>query len=62
LNIEQTKHELQNILSGTSGNSYDALIQTVAHYLRGGTKASPMAEEKHQNKQKEKERLVAFAQ
>ncbi|MEM1003581.1 MAG: hypothetical protein AAF741_12415 [Bacteroidota bacterium] len=61
MDIKQTKHELQHLISGKSGHSYDALIQTVANYLRSGQRASPMAEEKHQNKAQETERLLEFA-
>ena len=56
------KYELQYLISGKSGASYDALIQTVAHYLRSGKRASPMAEEKHQDKAEEAERLIRFAE
>lgn len=55
------KHELQNILSGKSSSSHDALIQTITNYLRSGKRASPMAQEKHENKQKEAEKLINFA-
>ncbi len=61
MNIKQIKYELQNLISGKSGASYDALIQTVARYLRSGKRASPMAEEKHQNKAQETEKLIDFA-
>lgn len=61
MNIKSIKYELQTILSGKSGNSYDALIQTIAHYLRTGQRTGPMAEEKHQNKAEEREKLIAFA-
>lgn len=61
MNIKQTKHELQNILSGKSSSSYDALIQTISHYLRSGKRTGPMAQEKHENKKKETKRLIAFA-
>lgn len=57
MNLNLIKYELQTILSGKSGNSYDAIIQTIAHHLR----TSPMAEEKHQNKSKETEKLIDFA-
>jgi cytidylate kinase len=62
VDIKQTKHELQNIISGKSSNSHDAFIQTVAHYLRSGKRTSAVAEAKHQNKEKEKEKLIDFAQ
>ncbi|NJL12406.1 MAG: hypothetical protein HC913_05015 [Microscillaceae bacterium] len=55
------KYELQNILSGESGSSHDAIIQAVAHHLRTSQRTSPMAEEKHQNKGKETEKLIDFA-
>jgi len=61
MNIKQVKYELQNLISGKSGASYDALIQTVASYLRSGKRASPMAEEKHQNKAQETKELIDFA-
>ncbi|WKN46302.1 hypothetical protein [Tunicatimonas pelagia] len=61
MNLKSTKYELQTILSGKSGYSYDALIQTVARYLRTGQRASPMAEEKHQSKGQETEKLINFA-
>lgn len=61
MNIKQTKHELQNLISGKSSTSYDALIQAVSHYLGRSQKTSPMAEEKHQNKNKETKKLIRFA-
>ena len=61
MNIKQIKYELQNLISGKSGASYDALIQTVASHLRRGKRTSPMAKEKHQNKAQETEKLIAFA-
>ncbi len=61
MNIKQIKYELQNLISGKSGASYDALIQTAAGYLRTGKRAGPMAEEKHQNKAQEAEGLIDFA-
>lgn len=61
MNIKQIKHELQNLISGKSGASYDALIQAVTSYLRSGKRTSPMAEEKHQNKAQETEKLIDFA-
>ena len=61
MNIKQIKYELQNLISGESGASYDALIQTVASHLRSGKRTSPMAEEKHQNKAQETEELIDFA-
>ncbi|WP_338759661.1 hypothetical protein WAF17_12090 [Bernardetia sp. ABR2-2B] len=61
MTLKQTKYELQNLLSGKSSHSYDALIQTIASYLRTSQRTSPMAEEKHQNKQEEVKRLTSFA-
>ena len=61
MNLKSVKHELQTILSGESGSSHDALIQTTAHYLRTSQKTGPMAETKHQNRAKETERLITFA-
>lgn len=61
MNPKQVKYELQNLISGKSGASYDALIQTVAGHLRRGKSASPMAEEKHQNKAQETAGLIEFA-
>ncbi|MGB0861459.1 MAG: hypothetical protein ACPG19_04615 [Saprospiraceae bacterium] len=54
------KNELQNILSGKSGYSYDAVIQAVTNHLRTSQRTSPMAKEKHQNRAKETERLITF--
>ncbi len=61
MNVKQVKYELQNLISGESGTSYDALIQAVARYLRSGKRASPVAEEKHQDKGEEAEKLLRFA-
>ena len=61
MDTKQIKYELQNLISGKSGASYDALIQTVASHLRSGKRASPMAEEKHQNKAQETKELIEFA-
>ena len=60
MNIKQIKYELQNIISGKSSHSYDALIQTISHYLRTSQRASPLAEEKYQNKPEEVKRLIDF--
>lgn len=62
MNSNTIKHELQNILSGKSGFSHDAVIQAIANHLRTSQRASPMAKEKHQNKSKETASLIAFAQ
>lgn len=61
MDIKQVKNELQNLISGKSGASYDALIQTVASHLRSGKRTSPMAKEKHQNKAQETKELIDFA-
>ncbi|MEM9895946.1 MAG: hypothetical protein AAF789_06215, partial [Bacteroidota bacterium] len=61
MDVENTKYELQNLISGKSGFSYDALIQSVSHYLRSGKASGPMAEEKHKNKPQEEGRLIDFA-
>jgi hypothetical protein len=61
MNNKSIKYELQNILSGKSGGSYDATIQAVTRHLRTSQRTSPVAEEKHQNKAKEKEKLINFA-
>ena len=61
MNLKSIKYELQTILSGKSGNSHDALIQTIAHYFRTSQRTSPVTEEKHQNKAKETEGLITFA-
>lgn len=61
MNQKQIKNELQTILSGTSSASYDAVIQAVANHIRTSQRASPMAEEKHQNKSKETKSLIEFA-
>lgn len=61
MELNNIKYELQNLISGKSGASYDALIQTVSKYLGSGSAAGPMAEEKHQNKPKEAIRLIEFA-
>ena len=61
MNLKHVKHELQNILSGKSSTSNDAIIQATANYLRDGKEASSVAERKFKNKAKEKKRLIDFA-
>jgi hypothetical protein len=61
MNIKQTKYELQHLISGKSGASYDALIQTVVRY-RSGKRTGPMAKEKHENKAQETERVIDYAE
>jgi len=58
---KETKDELQTILSGKGGASYDAVIQAVASHLRTSQRASPMAEEKHQKRSEETKSLIEFA-
>lgn len=62
MNINETKHELQNILSGKSSSSHDALIQTIASYLRRSKKTSFVVERKFKDKEEEKKKLIDFAQ
>lgn len=62
MGVKHIKYELQHLISGKSGASYDALIQAVARHLRSGKRASPMAQEKHQNKGQEIAELIAFAE
>ena len=61
MNQKELKNELQNIISGKSSFSHDAVIQTVAYHLRTSKKTGPMASEKHKNKNKEKDQLLKFA-
>ncbi len=61
MDLNTIKNELQNILSGKSGNSYDATIQAITNFLRTGQRTSPVAKEKHQIKAKETENLLSFA-
>jgi hypothetical protein len=62
LKNNELKNELQNIISGKSSNGNSSLVQTVANYLRTGKRASPMAEEKYQNKKEETTKLIQFAE
>jgi hypothetical protein len=62
MNSKTIKHELQDVLSGKSGSSHDAAIQAVARYLSRSKSAGPMAEEKHQHKAEETEKLLVFAE
>lgn len=61
MNIKSIKNELQNILSGKSGYSYDAVIQTTTNYLRTSQRASSMVETKHENRAEETAKLIEFA-
>ena len=54
------KDELQNIILGKSQTSPESLVQTVASFLRRSQRASPMAKEDKQYKQKETENLIDF--
>ena len=60
MNIKKTKYELQHLISGESGASYDALIQTIARHLKSGKRTSPLAEEKHENKTQETQKLIEY--
>jgi hypothetical protein len=62
MNIKQIKYEIQHLISGKSGASYDAIIQAVTDFLRSGKRTSPMAEDKHQNKAEETARLKLYAE
>ena len=46
---------------GKSGTSHDAVIQTITSHIRKSKKASPVAQEKHDYKNKEKKELIAYA-
>ena len=61
MDVKQVKYELQNIVQGTSGASYDALIQAVAGHLRSGTRTGPKDSGKFKNKEQEAARLIDFA-
>lgn len=58
MNINQTEYELQHLIQGKSGASYDALMQTVAHHLKSGKRAGTLVEDKHQNKAQEATKLI----
>jgi hypothetical protein len=61
MDIKQTKYEIQHLISGKSGASYDAIIQAVTNHLRSGKRSSPVAEEKHANRAQETAHLITFA-
>ncbi len=61
MNTQHVKHELQNLISGESGASYDAIIQAVLSHLRGGESASSMAQGKLEDKAQEAKKLIRFA-
>ncbi len=61
MNINQVKYELQNILSGKSSQSYEALIQTITSYFRGGKSSSTLVENKFKNKAEETKVLINYA-
>ena len=61
MNINQVKNELQNILSGKSSQSYEALIQTITSYFRGGKSSGTLVENKFKNKTEETKALVSYA-
>lgn len=54
------KDELQHIIHGTSKNSQETLIQTVASFLRANENTSFVAESDKHHKQEETKRLVDF--
>ena len=58
----QIKHELQNLVSGTHGARYDAVVQAVLSHLRGGESASTMAEGKLEDRAQEAKKLIEFAE
>ena len=59
--LKTIKYELQNILSGASGSSHDAVIQAISHHLKRSERTSPTAEEKHKNKPQATTRLIKYA-
>ena len=59
---QQLKHELQNVISGKSGASYDPIIQTALGYLGASTSSGPMAQGKFENKEQEATQLIRFAE
>jgi hypothetical protein len=61
MNLKQIKHELQNVLQGTSGSSHDALIQTAASYIGRDAIAGNLVKGKFKDKAEETEKLIAFA-
>ncbi len=61
MNAQHVKHELQNLISGESGASYDAIIQAVLSHLRAGESASSMAQGKLEDKAEEAKELIRFA-
>lgn len=60
--INQTKYELQNILSGKSRQSYDAIIQAISSYLRESKSTSNLVKNQLENKSEEKKRLIKYAE
>jgi hypothetical protein len=62
LAINQTKYELQNILSGKSRQSYDAIIQAISSYLRESKSTSNLVKNQLENKSEEKKRLIKYAE
>lgn len=60
--IKQIKYELQNILSGKSGQSYDAIIQAISCYLRESKSTSTLVKNQLENKSEEKKRLIKYAE
>ena len=62
MNARAIKRELQTLVSGTSGASYDAVIKAAANHLRSDARTGPMDSGKFDRKGQEKARLIAFAQ
>lgn len=60
--INQTKYELQNILSGKSRQSYDAIIQAISSHLRESKSTSNLVKNQLENKSEEKKRLIKYAE
>lgn len=58
---QQIKHELQNVISGESGASYDPIIQTALSHLRASESSSAMAQGKLASKAQEAAQLIGFA-
>ena len=61
MTTQQIKRELQALISGKNGARYDAVIQAALRHLRGGKSASSMAPGKLEDKAKEAEDLMLFA-
>lgn len=60
MNLQNIKHELQNILRGESQDSQSALIQSIAGYLRKSQETSTMAEGNKHDKTEETKKLIQY--